>query len=93
MYLPVTYINLGYSQRRILFFKERSFSKDIEENRRQVKIRGASPTRLGETEAVDPLGEVIDANVLRLAAILEELLPRYIHTHLDFHTSNHNYVK
>lgn len=33
-------------------------------------------TRLGEAETVDSLGEVVHADVLRFAAILEKLLCR-----------------
>lgn len=36
-------------------------------------------TRLGEAEAVDSLREVVHANILRFAAILEELLRRKTH--------------
>ncbi len=37
-------------------------------------------TRLGEAEAVDSLREVVHADVLRFAAILEELLRRKTHS-------------
>lgn len=37
-------------------------------------------TRLGEAEAVDSLREVVDAHILRFAAILEEFLCRNTHS-------------
>lgn len=37
-------------------------------------------TRLGEAEAVDSLREVVHADILRFAAILEELLLRNKHS-------------
>ena len=38
------------------------------------RIRSRFLTGFGEAEAVHPLGEVVHAHVLRLAAVLEELL-------------------
>lgn len=37
-------------------------------------------TRLGEAETVDSLGKVVHADVLRFAAILEELLSGNTHS-------------
>ena len=37
-------------------------------------MRGGEITRLGEAEAVDALREVVHPDILRFAAILEELL-------------------
>lgn len=43
-------------------------------------------TWFGQAEAIDALGQIIDADILRFAAILEEFLKNRNHTgHIMFH--------